>query len=495
MTKISENVWKIVVVVLALLVVAPLHAQSYQQLAVFDGTNGQDPRASVIQGADGNFYGTTKSGGIGDCPGQCGVIFKMTPAGELTTLYEFCKKGGSCPDGQNPIAALLLGKNGDFYGTTFGGGTIPEGDSGVASGTVFRMTPEGKVHTMYTFCKTWPCPDGAGPSSALIQGTNGNFYGTTYGGGANGLGTIFEITPEGALTTLYSFCSQGGPDVCSDGGYPTAGLVQASDGNFYGVTGKGGICLQDPCYPYDNGGTIFQLTAGGQYTVLYSFCSQPNCADGANPSTSLIQGTDGNLYGTTYDGGSDVAGTTFKISLSGQFTQLDGSGFFYPNGLIQGTDGNFYGTEANDGTDNSGAVFQMTPTGALTLEYSFCNCGADGGAPAAAVFQATNGTFYGTTSAGTGTSGDGTVYSVSMGLVPFVEAVPAVGEVGNKITILGTELAGVSSVTFNGISATFTQESDTEIIAKVPKKATTGPIEVVVPSGTLSSNVVFQVIK
>jgi uncharacterized repeat protein (TIGR03803 family) len=495
MSRITKKrmVWKAVLIVLSLCAAASLHAQTYQQLAVFNGTNGSQPVASVIQGLDGNLYGATKTGGVGDCPGNCGVIFKMTPQGQLTTVYEFCKKGGPCADGQTPVAALVLGKNGDFYGTTSYGGTIPQGDSGIPSGTVFRITSKGKFKQLYSFCKTWPCPDGAQPDSALIQGTNGNFYGTTYGGGVNGnYGTIFEITPEGALTTLYSFCAQTN---CTDGELPTAGLVQGTDGNFYGATERGGICLNDPCDPFLDGGVVFKITPAGAYFVLYSFCNLANCADGANPSTTLVQGTDGNLYGTTTNGGTDIAGTTFKISTSGAFTQLDGSGFFYPNGMIQATDGNFYGTEGNAGNDNSGAIFQMTPAGAVTLEYSFCNCGTDGEGPEAAVFQATNGIFYGTTSGGAGTSADGTVYSLSMDLAPFVQAIPNVGKVGNKIEIIGTELAGVSKVTFNGVSATYTFVSDTEITAKVPKGATTGPIQVEVNSGTLSSNVAFQVIK
>ena len=489
----KQNLWKTVVVVFALFVTASLQAQSYQQLAVFNGTNGDAPQGSVIQGTDGNFYGTTKSGGVGDCPGKCGTIFKMTPQGNLTTLYDFCKKGGACIDGYYPVAALLLGKDGNFYGTTSSGGNIPQGDSGVPSGTVFKITPKGALHQIYSFCKTWPCPDGAVPESALIQGTDGNFYGTTYGGGANGnYGTIFKVTPTGALTTLYSFCAL---TDCLDGELPTAGLVQGTDGNFYGTAQRGGTCLENPCDPFENAGTIFKITPTGELTTLHYFCNQTNCADGAEPSTALIQGTDGNFYGTTFGGGSDTSGTTFKITPAGSFTLLDGTGFFYPNGLIQATDGNFYGTEINGGGDNSGAVFQMTPAGHVTIEYSCCNCGTDGESPVAAVFQATDGTFYGTTVGGSGTSADGTVYSLSMDLAPFVQAVPSVGKVGNTIKIIGTELAGVLGVTFNGLSTTYTQISDTEITAKVPKKAATGPIEVMVPSGTLSSNVAFQVIK
>jgi uncharacterized repeat protein (TIGR03803 family) len=495
-----RHFWKSIASVTALCVITLcagglLEAQTYQQLAVFNGTNGSHPEDSVIQGLDGNLYGTTKSGGVGDCPGNCGTVFKMTPQGDLTTLYEFCKKGGACIDGDYPVAALLLGKDGNFYGTTSSGGKIPKGDSGVPSGTIFKLTPEGALHTIYSFCKTWPCPDGAVPESSLIQGTDGDFYGTTYGGGVNGnYGTIFKVTAGGKLTTLYSFCVDN--STCTDGELPSAGLVQASDGNFYGVTERGGICLDNPCDPFLDGGVVFRITPAGAYTVLYSFCSLANCADGQNPATPLVQGTDGNLYGTTTYGGGETSGTIFKISTGGAFTQLAGAGFFYVNGIMQATDGNFYSTEENGGNDNSGAVFQMTPAGAVTLEYSFCNCGDDGEGPEAGVFQATNGFFYGTTFGGAGTSGDGTVYSLSMNLAPFVQAVPSVGKVGNTIKIIGSELAGVLSVSFNGDPAvTWTQVSDTEITAKVPKKATTGPIQVVANTGTLYSNVPFQVIK
>jgi uncharacterized repeat protein (TIGR03803 family) len=492
--QLTTRVQVAIVVVFALCAAAAMQAQTYQQLAVFNGTNGSFPQAAVVEGLDGNLYGTTKTGGVGDCPGNCGTIFKMTPQGELSTVYEFCKKGGACIDGDYPVAALVLGKDGNFYGTTSSGGKIPKGDSGVPSGILFKITPEGKLHTFYSFCKTWPCPDGAVPQSSLIQGTDGDFYGTTYGGGVNGnFGTIFKVTAAGALTTLYSFC----PDKtdCTDGELPTAGLVQATDGNFYGVAQRGGICLESPCDPFLNGGVVFRITPAGAYSVLYSFCSQANCADGSNPSAPLVQASDGNLYGTTIYGGGEIAGTTFKISTSGTFTQIDGSGFFYPNGIIQATDGNFYSTTGNGGAGNSGSVFQMTPTGAVTFEYSFCNCDSDGEGPAAGVFQATDGTFYGTTTGGFGTSSNGTVYSLSMGLTPFVQAIPNTGKVGNTIKIIGTELAGVSKVTFNGLMATYTQISDTEITAKVPKKATSGLIQVTVPSGTLSSNVPFQVIK
>jgi uncharacterized repeat protein (TIGR03803 family) len=270
---------------------------------------------------------------------------------------------------------LVQGINGDFYGTTSYGGASKACKHGC--GTVFKMTPSGTLTTLHNFNST----NGADPMAGLVQGTDGNFYGTSYAGGAKGIcpdptgcGTVFKMTPSGTLTTLHSFAG-------SDGAYPYAGLVQATDGNFYGTTFGGGSC----------GGTIFTITPGGTLTTLYTF----TC------------GTDG----------------------------------WYPNGgLVQGTDGAFYGTTS-----------EADPVG-------------------------------------------GTVFSVSVGLGPFVRAQPTSGKVGTAVEILGTNLTGATSVTFNGAAATFTvNSSGAAISTTVPTGATTGTVQVVTPDGTLSSNVAFRV--
>jgi uncharacterized repeat protein (TIGR03803 family) len=253
-------------------------------------------------------------------------------------------------------------------------------------------------------------------------------------GGANGDGTVFEITPSGTLTTLHSFDG-------ADGQEPEAGLVQATDGNFYGTTYGGGV---------NANGTVFKITPGGTLTTLYSFCSQPDCTDDRYPRAALVQATDGNLYGTTGGGG---------------------------------------------GIPSYGTVFKITPSGTLTTLYSFCSqldC-PDGYSPSAALVQDTNGNFYGTTFGG-GANGDGTVFSLSVGLGPFVETHPTSGWVGAAISILGTNVTGATRVTFNGHSAVFTVVSSSEITTTVPARATTGKVRVVTPSGTLSSNVPFQVL-
>lgn len=237
--------------------------------------------------------------GIGTCcPTGCGTIFKITPGGTLTTLYSFCAQA-NCPDGTNPGAGLVQGRDGNLYGTTTQGGAN-------ASGTIFKITPGGTLSALYSFCAQPGCADGFG-SSRLVQGTDGDWYGTTGGGGGTaatgyrcpytGCGTVYKITVTGALTTLHSFDG-------ADGDGSSAAIIQGTDGNFYGTTGGGGP--GNACATGIYGcGTVFKISPGGMLTTLYDFCSggAPNCTDGANPDGGLVQGTDGNFYGTTSTGG------------------------------------------------------------------------------------------------------------------------------------------------------------------------------------------------
>jgi uncharacterized repeat protein (TIGR03803 family) len=229
--------------------------QAFTTLASFNGTDGSNPYAGLVQATNGDLYGTTVAGGAYND----GTVFKITPSGTLTTLYSFCSQAG-CTDGAYPSAAALVqATNGDLYGTTE-----------YSEGTVFKITPSGTLTTLYSFCSQSGCTDGANPIAGLVQATNGDLYGTTSEGGAYGGGTVFKITPSGTLTTLYSFCSQAG---CTDGAYPVAALVQAINGNLYGTTDAGGAY---------NDGTVFKITPSGTLTTLYSFCSQGGCTDGAN---------------------------------------------------------------------------------------------------------------------------------------------------------------------------------------------------------------------
>jgi uncharacterized repeat protein (TIGR03803 family) len=240
----------------------------------------------LVQADDGNLYGTTLLGGDCDYEFYCGTFFKITPSGTLTTLYDFCKNGGgACPDGRYP-GGLVQAANGDFYGAAA---------SVNGYGTLFRITPGGKLTTLHTFCTQAGCPDGVSPTG-LTLAPNGDLWGATQSGGADcndedGLGTIFKLTPSGQFTTVYSFCLEGAE--------PTAQLIVGSDGNFYGTTVLGGPL---------GVGTIFRITPDGALTTLYSF-----------GATTLMQDTDGDFYGTTSDGGANCqpagCGTLFRLSI------------------------------------------------------------------------------------------------------------------------------------------------------------------------------------
>lgn len=455
----------------------------FTTLASFDNTDGSVP------GWPGPAFVEATNGNLygttieGGANDNQGTVFEMMPAGELVSLYSFCSQT-NCVDGAGPSAGLMQATNGYLYGATSAGGTK-------GYGTVFQITPAGKLTTLYSFCG---CGDGGDPIAGLLQGSDGRLYGTTAGGGAYGEGTVFRITTKGKLTTLASFDGTNGAD-------PGFGpLIQGTDGNFYGTTLSGGA--SSAC---DNGcGTVFRMTPSGQLTTVYSFCAEASCADGAELFGGVVQGADGNLYGVTALGGANNYGTVFKLTTGGALTTLhsfDFSDGAYPEpGLTAGTDGNFYGTTPNGGAHGSGGtLFVITPEGAFTTLYVFCseaNC-ADGDGPFESLVQATNGDFYGATFAG-GTStncggGCGATFSLSTGLAPFVETRPSSGEVGLRITILGNNLKGATAVSFNGVAASFRVASSTEIRATVPLGATTGTVSVSTRGGTLESSRPFYV--
>jgi uncharacterized repeat protein (TIGR03803 family) len=266
-----------------------LWAQTVTTLFSFGETNGENPVAGLVQGTDGYLYGTTQLGGINCAPNGCGTVFKISPAGTLITLYSFCAFY-QCTDGATPLAGLVQTASNEFYGTTVVGGSssfCPNAPYSPGCGTIFKITPQGALAVQYNFCSRSGCSDGAYPFAGLVQATNGDLYGTTALGGANNAGTIFKITPGGSLTTLYSFCSVTG---CADGETPQAGLIQATNGDLYGTTNTGGKNAT---------GTVFKITPSGSLTTLYSFCAQSGCADGSYPSAGLVQAANAELYGTT----------------------------------------------------------------------------------------------------------------------------------------------------------------------------------------------------
>ncbi len=355
--------------------------------------------AGLIRGSDGSFYGTTRYGGAYDE----GVVFRINAAGAESVIYSFGTGGET--DGAFPYGGLIQDSDGNIYGTTTTGGANN-------AGSVFKITAAGIESVFYSF-GAGGSAGGTYPYAGLIQADDGNFYATTNSGGAYGLGAVIRITPAGAGSVVYSFGAGGS----KDGAAPVARLVQASDGNFYGTTSLGGA---------NNSGIVFRLTAGGVETVLHSFGGTGGVSggiDGGGPFAGLIQGLDGNLYGATSGGGAFDSGTIFRITMSGAESVLYSFGAggsadaAEPSAsLIQGSDGNFYGTSVGGGAQNQGTVFRVTAAGAESVLYSFMGTGGasglDGAGPSAGLIQDGDGNAYGTTRYG-GAYGQGTVFVVT----------------------------------------------------------------------------------
>lgn len=461
-------------------------AQTFKTLVDFNSSDGAKP-LTVTQGIDGSLYGITIQGGTSNS----GTVFKIARSGKLTTLHSFCPLN-NCSDGTWPSEGLVLASDGNFYGTTSQGGS--------GNGTVFKITPGGTLTTLHSF-SGFPS-DGAQPLGRLVQASDGNLYGTTLSGGASdkcfegfqGCGTVFKITTRGTLTILHSFDQ-------TDGSNPIGVLLQGTDGSLYGTSGGGGNSCS--C------GTVFKVSLTGRLTTLHNF----ELTDGSYPTGGLIAATDGNFYGTTSQGGTGInvppcfvgCGTIFKIKPGGQFETLYffcsapncSDGFAPDAGLIQATDGNFYGNTTRGGNQcnggpTCGTIFSITSTGTLRTLHRFD--GNDGSTPDRELLQATNGTLYGAAPDGTGSAEFGTLFSIDIGLAPFVTFVNEAAKVGQTFGIIGQGFLGTSNVSLAGTPVNFTVKSGTLIIAKVPGGATTGYVTVTTPTGVLTSNVPFHVI-
>ncbi len=437
-------------------------------------------------------------------------------AQSVSTVYSFAGQNSS---GFPNYVTLTQGRDGNLYGTTFG--------SSKTTGTVFKMKITGAtahVSTIYTFGS-----DGSNPLGGLTLATDGNFYGTTFYGGASNVGVLFKLSPRGTYTVLHEFV--GG----SDGASPVAPPVEASDGNLYGATmGTGfastvykytinggtystiydfssanGEAVQGPLIEGSNGhlygaaflgglngfcGTLFELTKTGSLVWSYEF----PCGSGGQSPWALTQTDSGTFYGATFEGGGQLnCGSIFEVGPTGNVSilyavQSYADGCNPETALTSGTDGNLYGIIPFSGKHDGGTLFRVTQSGDFDLLNSF---GASGNTPLAAPMQDTNGIFYGTTSSG-GKYNSGTIYSYNAGLAPFVTFVLSVGKVGQSAQILGQGFTGTTSVTFNGVPATsFKVVSDTYMTAVVPADATTGPVVVTTPGGKLTSNVSFRISK
>lgn len=433
---------------------ASLHAQAYQDLYDLGCIGGCSPIDSgrLTQGVDGNLYGTTEFGGTNND----GALFFATPSGSSAPLFYF----DGAKSGANPVGALTLAStDGNFYGTTSSGGKF-------GFGTLFRFNASTlKLNVLHHFSST----EGS-PLVAPIEAKDKRLYGTTVAG------TLYRVTlPNGPFTILPNTVPQ----------EPLGPLFQASDGFLYGTTELGGT---------NNLGTIFRMATNGTIKIIHNFTG----LDGSNPAGPLVQGKDGNLYGTTQHGGAatDDTGTVFKLTLpslvfSTLFSfdpfNLDATnvaGAFPFAGLLQGPDGNFYGSATNGGANTAGTLFQITPGGVFTKLFDLDSAVANGALPETTLMEHTNGVFYGLTSGG-GSFASGEFYSLTLPKVNVNITLCCNWWVilDQPVTILGQGLRGAVAVNFGSVAAQFQPGSDTFLTAFVPSGAIDAPVSVTLATG------------
>jgi len=377
----------------------PAQAQTYEILRRFKGeTHGYGPEAGVILDSDGTIYGTTGAGGVtaGACiPSGCGVVFKLDASGAATVLHSFT----GAPDGANPYAGLAGDGRGNFYGTAQFGGAAQD------SGVVFKVDTAGTETVLHSFGET--AGDGACPTAGVIRDSAGNLYGTTVYGGTSGQGVVFKLDSAGVETVLHTFT--GYP---ADGANPYAGLDRDSAGNLYGTTAFGGAA---------HAGVVYKLDPNGTETVLYNFTGG---SDGGYPDAALIQDSAGNLYGTTvyggasYSGGTSGYGVVFELDKSGMETVLysftgglDGANPIA--GLVRDSAGNLYGTTWRGGSSGYGVVFKLDTAGTETVLHTFTG-GTGGGATGAGLIRDAAGDLFGTTPALGGKANKGSVFQLHL---------------------------------------------------------------------------------
>jgi uncharacterized repeat protein (TIGR03803 family) len=362
-------------------------AQTFTLLYQFrSGPGGINPYAGVIRDTKGNLYGTTHNDGAF----AAGTVFRINSSGKEKVLHSFSQTDG---DGAFPwYGTLARDPSGNLYGTTLTGGI----DGELCCGTVFKVTASGDETVLYRFSGI----NGDGfPQAGVVRDSSGNLYGTTQNGGPDNAGTVFKVDPTGKKIVLHSFTGS------TDGAYPMAGVVLDAKDNVYGTTISSGSA------PY--AGTVFKVDPTGKETVLYTFTGS---TDGGTPESGLIRDSRGNLYGTTYAGGTDGAGTVFKVDTSGQETVLynftggiDGA-FPTEASLVRDSAGNLYGTAPQGGTADFGVVFKIDTTGKETVLHSFS--GKDGKIPYGTLALDKAGNLYGTTSEG-GVYGGGVIFKLT----------------------------------------------------------------------------------
>jgi len=466
-------------------------AGSLSVLYNFDGVHGSLPYGGLTLGTDGNFYGTTYASNTGG-----GTIFQFSPPATPTVLYQF---SGAPPDGGSPYAPPIQGTDGNLYGTAIYGGSK-------GLGSVYKLTPAGTLTTLHSFSGG----DGKYPRTPLVQGTDGNFYGTASEGGkgAGNSGTVFRITPTGALKVLYNFDK-------THGQQPYAGLIQGNDGNFYGTTTSGGT---------EDSGVIYAIMPAGSLTVLHSFNNLNE--DGYLPYAGLTLGSDGNFYGAATNGGTGTYGTLFNISSGGTFSVLydflSFTGIEPEATLLQHTSGIFYGDTFTGGLGSNctcGTFFRLddglTPFAALLpgsgrvgksvgiLGQGFTGTTAVSFNGTTATYQVVSDTYLTATVPKGATTGSITVTTPggplaskqTFRVTPLIRSFsPSSGAAGQPVIIKGISLSQTTQVTFGGVIATtFTVNSDTQVTATVPTGAKTGHIAITTLGGTATSPGTFTV--
>lgn len=446
--------------VVALVLLATfVHAQTYNDLFNFLGSSGCCPSYPGIlaQGQDGNLYGTTQSGGTHGY----GTVFVMNPkAGTIATLYNF-----DITHGSGPQAGLAMGFDGNFYGTTYQGGSTP-------AGVIFKITPAGALTVLYNFTNT---TDGAYPRQPPIPAPDGNLYGVT-GNGTNYV--VYRITPSGTFTPI-----------ATSPGYSYAPLLLGTDGKLYGVTNYGGTF---------NGGTIIQLTLGAspKLKIIHSF----DGTGGSNPAGGLLQASDGKLYGTAPNAGTSSGGVVFQCTTAGAYKVLHNfattpgtEGYGPVAGLVQGSDGFLYGVNQSGGASGFGTLFKINTTGTtFAVLHNFDKL--TGAGPTSTPVLHTSGKIYGMTQAG-GVYNQGVLYSFDNGLKPFASIfVIWSGKVGTSVGILGQGFSNATGVKFGSGPGTFVAASDTYMTATVTAGATTATDTVLEPGGNLLTPQKFKVI-
>ena len=453
---------------LALNLAATATAQSFRTLRTFAPlTEGNSPYPSLVEGADGKFYGTNSVNG----KNGNGTVFTINADGSgFLVLSAFPETNG----GTQPRGGVVQTRDGNFYGTTYAGGFN-------GFGVLYRVTPAGTLTYLDDFNNGNP---GASPTGTLVEGRDGLLYGTARYGGANNYGSVFTATvPDGKLATLVSI----GGNLA--GYYPQSDLVLAQDGNFYGTTDQGGT---------SNYGVFFRVTPGGTYTVLYNFAGS---ADGGVPYRGVVQALDGTFYGVCQSGGTYGLGTVYRVVLSGSNVTVTGLHSFNPSlaegntptgALVVASDNNLYGTTSVGGLGNGGTIYRVTPSGGFTVLYTFAN-GTDGGNPVGGLAQGSDGRLFGTTAGQNGSLG--TIFRLDLNLSkpgPIARRLLTSSAVnaGDEIQIQGDRFVGTSAVIFTAANgqtvpaAGFAVRSKTVVAAVVPEGAVTGKVAVVTAGGS-----------